>query len=101
MWSTLIEASWSLGDRILYERSPNLRGDDVAELQSVLNRLGFDCGRVDGVFGPNTRTALTEFQRNMGLNTNGIAAPDVVSMLVRVSSQSGEDRKSTRLNSSH
>ena len=90
MWSTLIEASWSLGDRILYERSPNLRGDDVAELQSTLNRIGFDCGRVDGVFGPRTRSALTDFQRNIGLNPNGIAAPDVVAVLGRVSSQSGD-----------
>jgi N-acetylmuramoyl-L-alanine amidase len=90
MWSTLIEASWSIGDRILYERTPNLRGDDVAELQSVLNRLGFDCGRVDGVFGPLTHSALIDFQRNMGLNANGIAAPDVVAMLLRVSSQSGD-----------
>jgi len=90
MWSTLIEASWSIGDRILYERTPNLRGDDVAELQSVLNRLGFDCGRVDGVFGPMTHSALIDFQRNMGLNANGIAAPDVVAMLLRVSSQSGD-----------
>lgn len=90
MWSTLIEASWSLGDRILYVRTPNLRGDDVAELQSVLNRLGFDCGRVDGVFGPRTQDALVDFQRNMGLDPNGIAAPDVVALLSRVSSQSGD-----------
>lgn len=90
MWSTLIEASWSLGDRILYVRSPNLRGDDVAELQSVLNRLGFDCGRVDGVFGAQTQAALTDFQRNMGLEPNGIAAPDIVAQLARVSSQSGD-----------
>ena len=90
MWSTLIEASWSLGDRILYVRTPNLRGDDVAELQSVLNRLGFDCGRVDGVFGEHTQRALVDFQRNMGLEPNGIAAPDIVAMLARVSSQSGD-----------
>lgn len=89
MWSTLIEASWSLGDRILYVRSPNLRGDDVAELQSILNRIGFDCGRVDGIFGPDTSKALIDFQRNMGLDANGICSPDVVATLIRVSSQSG------------
>ena len=89
MWSVLIEASWSLGDRILYLRSPNLRGEDVAELQASLNRIGFDCGRVDGIFGPSTRAALVEFQRNIGLTENGIAAPDVVSVLSQVSSQTG------------
>ena len=89
MWSVLIEASWSLGDRILYLRSPNLRGEDVAELQASLNRLGFDCGRVDGVFGPSTQGALKEFQHNIGLTANGIAAPDAVQALRRVSSRSG------------
>ena len=34
--------------------APNLRGEDVAELQRILARLGFDCGRVDGIFGPDT-----------------------------------------------
>ena len=89
MWSQLIESSWSLGDRILFLRTPNLRGDDVADLQAVLNLLGFDCGRVDGIFGPNTQGALTDFQRNMGLTDNGICAPDTVGVLHRVSSQTG------------
>ena len=89
MWSQLIESSWSLGDRILFLRSSHLRGDDVADLQAVLNLLGFDCGRVDGVFGPRTQSALTDFQRNMGLTANGICAPDTVAVLHRVSSQTG------------
>ena len=89
MWSTLIEASWSLGDRILYVRSPNLRGDDVAELQTVLNRIGFDCGRVDGIFGDDTAAALADFQRNVGAEANGICSPETVDVLTRMSSQSG------------
>jgi N-acetylmuramoyl-L-alanine amidase len=89
VWSTLIEASWALGSRVIYLRTPNLRGDDVAELQAVLNRLGFDCGRVDGIFGPATQNALTEFQRNIGADENGICTPDTVGILLRVSSQSG------------
>ncbi len=89
VWSTLIEASWTPGSRVLYLRTPNLRGDDVAELQTVLNRLGFDCGRVDGIFGPATQNALSEFQRNIGTDGNGICTPDTVGILQRVSSQSG------------
>ena len=53
-WMALVEASWKPGDRQLLLTSPNLRGDDVADLQSRLARLGFDCGRVDGVCGPET-----------------------------------------------
>jgi len=55
-WSALIEASWSLGDRLLYLRSPNLRGDDVAQLQTMLSRLGFDCEVVAALHRVSTHT---------------------------------------------
>ena len=48
----------SLGDRFLYLVAPMLRGDDVAELQQRLSALGFDSGRVDGIFGDLTSAAL-------------------------------------------
>lgn len=89
MWSALIEASWSLGERILYVRSPNIRGDDVADLQSILNRLGFDCGRVDGIFGQLARRAVAEFQSNTGREPNGICTPDLVAQLRTLATQSG------------
>ncbi len=47
-----------MGDRFLYRRTPMLRGDDVAELQQRLCTLGFDTGRVDGIFGDATVRAL-------------------------------------------
>ena len=47
-----------------------LRGDDVAELQQRLGALGFDAGRVDGIFGAETATALEALQRNAGLPTD-------------------------------
>ena len=43
-----------------------LRGDDVSELQRRLNALGFDAGREDGILGPETETALRQFQRERG-----------------------------------
>ena len=46
-WRVLVEASWKFGDRLLLHVAPNLRGDDVTELQATLARLGFDSGRVD------------------------------------------------------
>lgn len=89
-WSALIEASWSLGERLLYLRSPNIRGDDVADLQGRLNRLGFDCGRVDGIFGPLAKKAVSDFQLNIGMESNGVCSPQVVDALSRIGSQSGE-----------
>ena len=85
----MVEASWNLGDRLLYLTSPNLRGDDVAELQSRLGRLGFDCGRVDGILGPRTARALEDFQSNCGTAADGVCGPDTVRTLTIVSSQTG------------
>ena len=82
-WSALVEAGRSLGDRFLYRRTPMLRGDDVAELQQRLSALGFDAGRVDGIFGDMTSAALGEFQSNVGLPVDGIAGAATVSELLR------------------
>lgn len=81
----LVEASWELGDRHLYVRqSPYLRGDDVAELQRILGQLGFDAGRVDGIFGPATARALADFQENVGLPADGVCGYDTFDALRRV-----------------
>lgn len=73
-WRELVEASWTLGDRILYLRAPHMRGDDVRDLQDRLASLGFDPGRSDGIFGPQTARALEEFQRNYGITPDAIVA---------------------------
>lgn len=89
-WATLLEASWRLGDRVLGHTSPHLRGDDVSELQSLLARLGFDCGRVDGILGPRTTAAIEDFQRNCGLPIDGLCRHDTVTALRRLSRHSGQ-----------
>ena len=66
-----------------------LRGDDVAELQALLGTLGFDAGRVDGIYGPDTAAAVVEFQRNAGLTTDGIVGPDSVAALQRLTGRVG------------
>ena len=69
----LEEARWSLGDRVLaYTAGHLIHGDDVLDLQQRLTRMGFDCGRPDGIFGPLTDAALREFQRNVGLEADGM-----------------------------
>ncbi|MDP9463419.1 MAG: peptidoglycan-binding protein [Actinomycetota bacterium] len=88
-WTALVEASWKLGDRLLFLTSPNLRGDDVGELQSRLGRLGFDCGRVDGILGPSTARALEDFQSNCGTAADGVCGLDTVRSLTIMSSQTG------------
>lgn len=83
-WSALIEAGYRLGDRLLYLRTPMLRGDDVGALQLRLGGLGFDAGRVDNIFGPDTERALKDFQRNTALTTDGVCGPDVLAAIERL-----------------
>lgn len=59
--------------RTLYEGT---RGNDVAIVQSVLNRFGFNAGPVDGIFGPQTRAAVMRFQASRGLAADGIVGPN-------------------------
>jgi N-acetylmuramoyl-L-alanine amidase len=89
-WTTLVEAWWSLGDRPLMLRSPNLRGDDVAELQRILSRLGFDVGRIDGIFGSQSARATRQFQENAGLEIDGVCTADTVAVLRRLSKMTGD-----------
>ncbi len=71
-WAELVEAGHVPGERLLYLRVPHMRGDDVLTLQRGLDELGFDCGPVDGVFSSHLEVAVAEFQRNVGLNVDGI-----------------------------
>ena len=80
-WRALVSAGYKLGSRILYHRIPMMSGDDVADLQRRLNSLGFDCGNVDSVFGPDTLRGLLAFQSNRGLAEDGLAGADVVAEL--------------------
>jgi N-acetylmuramoyl-L-alanine amidase len=89
-WTALVEATWKFGDRLLFLTSPNMRGDDVAELQSRLARLGFDCGRGDGILGPRTARALADFQSNCGLNADGVCGSDTVRTIILVSGHTGD-----------
>jgi N-acetylmuramoyl-L-alanine amidase len=83
-WAAIVEAGWRLGDRPLCLTTPLQRGDDVAELQRGLGRLGFDAGRIDGIFGERTERALRDFQRNGGLVTDSICGPATLAALARL-----------------
>ncbi len=86
-YRALASARWRLGDRQLSLASNPYVGDDVAALQERLLELGFDAGRVDGVFGPRTERALRAFQREYGLlpdGTCGIATLRALKQLGRL-----------------
>ena len=83
-WTELVEAGYQPGDRLLYLRVPCMRGDDVLYLQRRLDELGFDCGPVDGIFAPPLEVAVTEFQRNAGLNVDGIVGETTLDRMRRL-----------------
>jgi N-acetylmuramoyl-L-alanine amidase len=83
-WERLVEAGHRLGDRVLSTSAPLLRGDDVAELQERLAALGFDPGRVDGIFGPATGAAVEAFQHDAGVAVDGIAGLKTLGELHRL-----------------
>ena len=57
-------APWPAGDYALNKAQR-------AEVQTLLNRAGFDVGAPDGVIGPKTRSAAMAFQGRLGLPADG------------------------------
>ena len=81
----LEEAQWKLGDRSLnLQEPPLMHGDDVAALQSRLTEMGFDCGRVDGIYGPRTELAVKDFQKSVGATADGKCGPATIIALIRL-----------------
>ncbi|CAM2774857.1 N-acetylmuramoyl-L-alanine amidase [Saccharomonospora xinjiangensis] len=79
-------STYHLGSRPLaYLVSSPVHGDDVFALQERLTELGYDAGRPDGGFGPQTEKALKNFQRDYGLTTDGICGPATVRALRQLS----------------
>jgi N-acetylmuramoyl-L-alanine amidase len=81
----LEEARWKLGDRSLnLQEPPLMHGDDVAALQSRLTEMGFDCGRVDGIYGSRTELAVKDFQKSVGATVDGKCGPATIIALIRL-----------------
>lgn len=47
----------------------------IGEIQTALNKLGFDTDGVDNVFGENTCKAVKQYQNSIGLNPDGEVGP--------------------------
>lgn len=60
------------GDLPLFRTvTPGDKGEDIEQLQNALTRLGFDPGIVDGVYGPDTESAVSAFYRAQGYEPIG------------------------------
>ncbi len=61
--------------------APRLRRLEVIELQKQLNQRGFDAGAADGILGPATRRAISEFQHDQGMVADGFPSRKVLALL--------------------
>jgi len=70
----------TLGDRTLWNGDT---GNDVKELQTKLIALGYTCGSwgVDGDFGDATEIAVRKFQKDHGLEEDGVVGSKTVEAL--------------------
>ncbi|MES2675778.1 MAG: lytic murein transglycosylase [Pseudomonadota bacterium] len=61
--------------------APRLHRDQVIKLQEQLNQLGFNVGMPDGIFGPGTRRAISEFQHKIGMVADGFPDKKMLGLL--------------------
>jgi N-acetylmuramoyl-L-alanine amidase len=80
-WQELVDAGYSIGERMLYLKYPPFRGDDVRTLQLWLKTLGFYSYNENGIFCEKTHNALLEFQRNMNIADDGILGEETIRSL--------------------
>src|SRR3954467_7951551 len=84
-WGALDAARWRLGARTLYHSVTNaLVGEDVRALQERLLEMGYDTGRADSIYGRRTARAVAQFQREVGLTSDGSCGPNTMKALRRL-----------------
>ena len=57
------------------------RGTDVKTLQTALKDKGFYSGKIDGIYGKKTVSAVKAYQRKNGLKADGVAGPKTIGKL--------------------
>lgn len=59
------------------------RGSDVMEIQSLLEKMSYNPGPIDGIFGFQTEGAIRQFQKNNGLIADGIIGKNTYRVMQR------------------
>jgi lytic murein transglycosylase len=60
---------------------PPVSGEEVAEIQRLLVKAGFDVGTADGKLGVNTRAAIKKMQLKFGLPADSYPSPELLAKL--------------------
>lgn len=70
------------------------RGDEVRKIQKKLKQSGFYNGNIDGIYGVETKKAVTAFQKHCGITADGIAGAKTLKFLGLGSSESSSSNSS-------
>lgn len=74
-------------------------GEAVRTIQTKLKNWGYFAGEVDGIYGPQTESAVRYFQGKNGLTSDGVAGPATLKALGMSTSGSGGSSSSAQQNS--
>lgn len=58
--------------------------------QELLNKLGYSCGKADGIWGPKTKRAVLALQRDHDLKQDGILGPATRAKILRLANAKRE-----------
>lgn len=87
MIAALLTQSFSVMSLSKYGSS----GNEVRSIQTRLTELGYFSGKIDGIFGSQTKNAVVKFQKDYGLTADGIAGSETLKAL-RINSESSTSK---------
>ncbi len=80
MGSVVVSVSEPAG--VVYRlKTPMMNDPKIKDIQKALSDKGFDTGGIDGKFGNNTFSAVSNFQSANGLTVDGEVGPDTLKAL--------------------
>lgn len=71
------------------------QGEEVRAIQTKLVELGYLNGKIDGIYGDQTKAAVIQFQKSQGLSADGIAGPKTLAALGITANNSGSGQFSS------
>ena len=71
------------------------QGNQVVKIQEMLKDLGYDTGKVDGIFGKKTEAAVKQFQKENKLKVDGIVGDKSITALKTVTDNKNKSESIT------